>query len=281
MLTRIKSLLRIREPAPAPGKTSVESAATSAGDNPSGLANAAQKPDDPVATTDATVDTASATPKRPTRTFPQFFRHVKTFDFEPRTVIDVGVAKGTPPLYEAFPEAYFVLVEPVEDFVPHLEKIVEKYRGEFHTCALTAEPGTAKILKTDALHGSTMMHRLDEDDERLQVVEKKTLDALLDERDVEGPLLLKTDCQGGDFDVLKGGIKTLQRCELVIVEVSLFRFWGAHHPDPLDILNFMDAQGFVIYDFLDGLFRPTDAALGQIDIAFVKRDGMFRQYQAW
>ena len=67
----------------------------------------------------------------------------------------------------------------------------------------------------------------------------------------------------------------------MIVEVSLFRFWGAHHPDPLDILNFMDAQGFVIYDFLDGLFRPTDAALGQIDIAFVKRDGMFRQYQAW
>src|SRR3954447_375084 len=31
----------------------------------------------------------------------------------PRTVIDVGAARGTQPLYEAFPDAYLVLVEPL------------------------------------------------------------------------------------------------------------------------------------------------------------------------
>lgn len=227
-------------------------------------------------------DTAlAATPKRPTRTFAQFFEHVKSFDFNPGTVIDVGVAKGTPPLYEAFPDAYFVLVEPVEEFVPDLEQIVAKYRGEYHTCALTDEPGPAAILKTKHLHGSTLMHRIQGDDERLQSVENKTLDGLLGERDLDGPVLLKTDCQGGDLNVLKGGADVLRRCELVIVEVSLFRFWGDHHPDPLDILSFMDAHGFVMYDFLDGLFRPSDNALGQIDIAFVKRDGLFRRSRAW
>ncbi|NIQ16320.1 MAG: hypothetical protein GTO02_18595, partial [Candidatus Dadabacteria bacterium] len=42
-----------------------------------------------------------------------------------------------------------------------------------------------------------------------------------------------------------------------------------------------DSNGFVIYDFLDGLFRPLDNALGQIDIVFVKRDGFFRQDHRW
>jgi FkbM family methyltransferase len=220
--------------------------------------------------------------KRPTRTFPDFFKHVKKLGFNPATVIDVGVAKGTPPLYEAFPNAYFILAEPVKDFVPHLEKIVKKYRGEYHLCALMSESGTASILKTKELHGSSMMHRVaDEADDRLQDTDVKTLDEIIGLKDREGPILLKTDCQGGDFEVVRGGIETLKKCELIILEVSLHKFWGAHHPDPLDILNFMADHGFVLYDFLDGLFRPVDNALGQIDMVFVRRDGMFRKTSSW
>lgn len=227
-------------------------------------------------------ETPVTTPKRPTRTFTEFFAHVKSLGFNPGTVIDVGVAKGTPPLYQAFPDSYFILVEPVEEFIPHLQEITQKYRGEYHTCALMAEAGEATILRTRHLHASSMMHRVQkEDDERLQKVRKNTLDDLIGDRDLDPEFLLKTDCQGSDFDVLKGGTATLQKCELVIVETSFFKFWGDHHPDPLDILNFMADQGFVIYDFLDGLFRPHDNALGQIDIVFVKRHGRFRKVASW
>lgn len=60
-------------------------------------------------------------------TYPPFFEHIKSLGFNPKTVIDVGVATGTPPLYEAFPDAYFVLFEPTAEFEPNLHQITQKY----------------------------------------------------------------------------------------------------------------------------------------------------------
>ena len=53
---------------------------------------------------------------RPTRTFPEYFEFIKKLDFYPGTVIDVGAARGTPPLHDAFPNAYFILFEPLKDY---------------------------------------------------------------------------------------------------------------------------------------------------------------------
>jgi FkbM family methyltransferase len=221
--------------------------------------------------------------KRPTRNFEEFFTHVKGLGFSPETIIDVGVARGTPVLYSAFPDAYYLLFEPLADFRPEIDRILARYKGEFHPVALMAQKGEGSIFKTRDKFGSSMMHRVqDESDERLENVAIDTLDSVtVDGTRLSGPVMLKTDCQGGDFEVLKGGEKTLAKCDLAIIEVSFFRFWGTHHPDPLEILNFMDRNGFVVYDFLDGLFRPYDGALGQIDIVFVKKDGFFRTCHSW
>ena len=43
-------------------------------------------------------------------------------DLKPNTVIDVDVAYGTQALYELFPNARHILIEPIEEFVPHLDK---------------------------------------------------------------------------------------------------------------------------------------------------------------
>src|SRR5262245_52875429 len=43
-------------------------------------------------------------------------RHLKERGFTPRTVIDVGVARGTDDLYEAFPDAKHLLIEPLGEF---------------------------------------------------------------------------------------------------------------------------------------------------------------------
>lgn len=218
---------------------------------------------------------------RPTRNFAEFFEHVRKLGFCPRTIIDVGAARGTPDLYRSFPEAYLILFEPLPDFVPDMEKILSQRRGEYHTCALMSEAGRATILKSPDKFGSSMMHRIENNgDERLVPVDVRTLDEIVGSRHEE-PIILKTDCQGGDFDVIKGGEKTLDRCEIVVMEVSFFQFWGSHHPRPLDILNYMNDKGFVLYDFLDGLFRPLDNALGQIDMVFVRDKGMFRKSHEW
>ena len=48
-------------------------------------------------------------------------------------------------------------------------------------------------------------------------------------------------------------------------------------PDFYEVIKFMKDHGFVTYDILRGWYRPLDKALGQVDIIFVKENGMFRQ----
>lgn len=219
---------------------------------------------------------------RPTRTFDEYFQFAKELGFYPGTVIDVGAANGTPSLHKAFPDAYFILIEPLKVFIPKLQVLLEQYRGEIHNCALMAEKGVQNIRVSKDLYGSSLMHRsTGSEDGQLEKVEVNTLDNLINQKEYVAPYILKTDCQGGDYEVVRGGEKTLSNCEIVILEVSFFRFWGDHHPDAIKILNYMDQKGFVIHDFLDGLFRPYDGALGQIDIVFVKKEGMFKEKHNW
>src|SRR3954449_6529991 len=55
--------------------------------------------------------------------------HVKRLGFAPATVIDVGVAYGTPELYDAFPDARFLLVDPLEEYAPAIDGIVARLRS--------------------------------------------------------------------------------------------------------------------------------------------------------
>jgi FkbM family methyltransferase len=219
---------------------------------------------------------------RPTRTFNEFFKHINKLGFKPGTVIDVGAEKGTPSLHKAFPESHFILFEPLSIFIPDLEKMMKKYDGEVYNCALGIKEIDGTIFKTKDLSGSSIIHQLnDESDPRLEKITIKTMDGVLGDKDLPKPYLLKTDCQGGDFDVVKGGVSVLRNCELVIMEVSFFKFWGENHPEAFEIFNFMNDNGFVIYDILEGLFRPLDQALGQVDFVFVQKGGMFKKDNRW
>jgi FkbM family methyltransferase len=218
---------------------------------------------------------------RVTRTFPEFFDHLKRIGWYPLTCVDVGAANGTPSIYRAFPEALHIAYEPLPDFIPDLEKCLEPFRHEIHVRALLEEPGEGHLLRHSDLFGSSLMHRQDKSNERVVEVEVSTLDEDLAARKLSGPILLKTDCQGADLPILKGGKKFLSRCDVVIVEVSMYRFWGAHQADFWEVVSFMNRRGFAVYDFLGGLFRPSDGALGQIDVVFVKKEGPLRAKHNW
>lgn len=220
---------------------------------------------------------------RPTRSFTEYFNLLKKYGFNPGTVIDVGVADGTPEIYKSFPDAYYILVEPLDEFDDAIANILKRIHGENIKCVLGSSEQSLEILKSNDLYGSSVMHRISDtgNNPRLKTVQMHTLDKIMEGGEYKKPYLLKTDCQGGDFDVIKGAANTLKSCEVIIMEVSFFKFWGDHHPEALEIINYMDTAGFVIHDLLDGLFRPYDNALGQIDISFVKKDGIFRSSHQW
>lgn len=219
--------------------------------------------------------------ERPTRSFEDFFAHLKRLGFSPSVCIDVGAAKGTMSIYRSFPDALHIAFEPLPDFQDELRETLRPYAHEIKNCALSNESGQTTLLRHNDLFGSSIMHSRDAQDENVVTIRQSTLDVELTDFELSGPVILKTDCQGSDLLVLQGGIETLAHCEVVIVEASLFRFWGPHQPDFFDIVTFMHEQGFALYDILDGLYRPRDAALGQIDLVFAKERSSLRQDHYW
>jgi hypothetical protein len=88
-------------------------------------------------------------------------------------------------------------------------------------------------------------------------------------------VLIKIDVQGAEKDVLLGAIGILEKVEYIILEAVLYDFFEGGS-EIFDLVEFMNSHGFSIYEFFDPLYRPLDGAMSQIDIAFVRKAGMFR-----
>jgi FkbM family methyltransferase len=223
--------------------------------------------------------------ERPRRTtMAQFCRHVKRLGYRPGTIIDVGVADGTFDLYTAFPAATYFLVEPLREFEPALSWISSHYNAQYELAAAGAEEEDRVIRSGNSLaemHGAALeppRHDGVNEGPGKRRVPVRRLDRLVGERDLPGPFLLKIDTQGTEIEVVDGAEGILPQVDIVIAEASFFNFrQKPNQPLVDDLLRYMNERGFFPYDFFGGFNRPLDDALGQIDIAFVKRDGPFRR----
>lgn len=219
---------------------------------------------------------------------------LKQLGFKPETVIDVGAALGTAPLYTAFPESRHFLIEPLAENEQYLAKLCKKLgNAEYIIAAAAKESGYVDIRVSRTLVWSSIVDSSEGNNETssklkpnswlkqgevLRATEEPksrripaiTLDELCQERNLSGPYLIKVDVDGTEVDVLAGAVRILQETEYVIVEATLFGQIYA-------VINFMKSQGFVAYDIVDLEYRPLDAALSQVDIAFVNKFGRFRK----
>ena len=206
------------------------------------------------------------------------FEQLKRLGFDPRTVIDVGVAHGTPALYQAFPDARHLLIEPVEECTPFLEAIARQFRQvEYILAAAARHPGRSMINVHRDVNLSSTFWQSDyrRDDVTTREVRAIAIDQVRLERSLEPPFLLKIDVEGAELDVLAGAAETLKDSEYVLLEVSLFEFFkGA--PLIAAVVEYMNRQGFVIYDVVSLMYRPLDGALSMVELGFVKAAGRFR-----
>lgn len=199
----------------------------------------------------------------------------------PETVIDVGAAGGTPALYEVFPNANHILIEPLEEFAPNLSQLVTQLnKAEYIIAAATSTPGNIVINVHPDLVGSSIYK--EEEDSDVNGVERTvpavTIDGLCLDRGTRGPYLIKIDTQGSELEVLMGAKATLQNTEFVIMEVSLFDFFKGGS-EFSDCINFMKDNNFVVYELFDLQYRLLDGAMSQVDIAFVREQSKFREFQ--
>jgi FkbM family methyltransferase len=216
------------------------------------------------------------------RTLPGVLAHYRELGFVPNVVFDVGVGPGTPELYEAFPSARLVLVEPLEEWRRHFEWVERDRVTDTILAAAGSTPGQVDIFVHRAPWCSSVFGGLRDDDAdgTRRSVPVVRLDDIAHERDLVGPFVVKVDVEGAELDVLSGAVEVLRGTELVLLEVSLFELIpGA--PQLHDVVSWMHDHGFVVADFYDAHNRLLDGALARMDVAFVQEGGRFRQSHSY
>jgi len=188
------------------------------------------------------------------------------------TVIDVGVAYGTPALYRHFPRAHVVLIEPV----PHFREPIAALRktlasSDYIELGLGSAPATATInyrhdapILTSLLESSALRDNGHEEIEPI-TIQLTTLDLLLPGLPhLPSDILLKIDSEGYELEILKGGIEVLPTIKYLMLEVSVIKRFEASY-SCTELMQFLQQQGFVLFTCLsasvdtEGYCRVIDA----------------------
>ncbi len=194
--------------------------------------------------------------------------------FEPGTVFDVGVAEGTPWLYEAFPKATFHLIDPTREALPHMERWAQQLSARVHNVALGAADGELPIRTRSTIEHATLLRDVTEPPlDASYAVPLRRFDGLFSK--IEQPNFCKIDVEGFERDILIGMGDAIQSLDVVVIETSLNTLYD-NGADFSEIMEIMKERGFELFDVCGATRRPFDSALHQIDAAFVPTTSAMR-----
>ncbi|HEY1708217.1 MAG TPA: FkbM family methyltransferase [Rhizomicrobium sp.] len=183
-------------------------------------------------------------------------------------IVDVGVCHGTPFLYNAFPDCFFLLVDPRKD----AEAIVERRprNSKFLNLALGAAKGEA--ILNEAGSCSSFLD-WDMNDARSTPADRyavpmTTLDEIIRSELKSDRIGIKIDTEGYEGEILKGLDSEIGRVQFVIAEVSIKnRLRNA--PFFSDIVSLMHAKGFSFYNTMRSLWANPQR---YCDVLFLRKD---------
>jgi len=215
-----------------------------------------------------------------------FFEGLAARGFDPGAVLDVGAHRGawSRAARAVFAQARFVLVEPLREYTPELERFCAETPGaEWVAAAAGSAPGE-RVLAVDAegggsslLPGAAGAAAAGLEARTVPVV---TLDSLYAGGARPLPGLVKLDVEGAELDALAGASTLLGSAELFVIEAALFRYRPSQ-PTLAELIAFMAGRGYLPYEFPWFLRRPYDGALGLCDVAFARTSGRLRATDRW
>jgi FkbM family methyltransferase len=209
------------------------------------------------------------------------FKHMKKLGFEPRFILDIGAYEGewSKKMSSIFPAAEIMMVEGQTEKAQILNEICKTTtKFTFETALLGATDDEVKFNKYE-----TASSILKENNITNAVVETrtlKTLDSIVDQKTIEGPVLLKIDTQGYELEILKGAAHFLKKVDVVLLEVSMLNIY-IDSPLVDEVIVFMKEKGFYLYDICSIIRRPLDGALYQSDFIFVTKNFLNRDSNKW
>jgi FkbM family methyltransferase len=194
----------------------------------------------------------------------------------PRTVIDVGVATGTPEIYGVFEGVRYLLIEPLAESAPFMQKVVDQHPGSVAVQAAAGRAaGEGQLTVAANLSGSSFT--LNAKIGQARVVPIVTIDDMVARHGFEPPHILKLDVQGWELEALAGAEQTVRDSLLVIAEVSL---WADRKKKGMaelhDMMAWFHQRGLALYDIAQ-LARRDDGAITEMDLVFCPADSFLRQ----
>jgi FkbM family methyltransferase len=155
-------------------------------------------------------------------------------------------------------------------YEPALRKIAGAIDGHYRICAVDEKPGTLQLhtsahpywgsaVPPDDPYWKTINSQVGE----TVSVPCRTLDSIVDELKLPGPLALKLDIQGGEAGALRSGPRTLKNTAVVVCEVIPNYFQGVHAA--------LEAAGFELLDITDVL-RTKEHSLAWFYVTYLHRD---------
>lgn len=207
------------------------------------------------------------------------FRLLERYGMRPSMVFDVGVAYGTYELYQAFPHAFYHLIDPTPESLRHMRFLERQLRCQVHPLALGDRDGDVDIEIRPDIQAATIFEDAGEREiVRHDRVPMRRFDALID--DIARPSLCKIDVQGAELLVLEGMTGRLGSIDALIVETSTIASLKGG-PEVHDIVHFLYQHGFVVADVVGMARRPLDGATAQLDILFLPDNSPIRGDRRW
>ena len=189
--------------------------------------------------------------------------------FTPSIVFDVGAQVGTPELFQAFPDAHHIMIEPVAECLSSLNSIKNELKSAIViNCAVSNINGSATLSMTPSRQYSSIEGIIGEENREIEV---RTLDSIYEDISIDGPILIKIDVDGPEIKVLQGAKSILKKDCVLVIEASI----ADENPRFANIVEYMTAYGYQVYDIVDHLHRQGDFHLWQVDLIFIKNKAKF------
>lgn len=208
---------------------------------------------------------------------PKRLRHLRTLGITPAIIYDVGAAQGHWARLAAsiWPSAHIIGFEPNQKNIPSLAEAQRTLpHFEYFSCLLGARP---QLVHYQEKGNQTSLYDLTESNAAQVSAQMLALDDLVAQQRIPPPNFIKLDVQGYELEVLRGATTLLKNCEAILIEVNFYRV-HPQMPTVDEVIQFMKAEGFLWFDVMGILRRPSDDVLGYMDLLFVSSEHRLRQF---
>jgi len=217
----------------------------------------------------------------------RFFRNIKQRGFDPGLIIDVGSNMGrwTQDAMLSFPDCQYILLEPQIEMKAELDRLCARARdARWILAGAGRRDGEMELAVRPEHEGSGSSFMVPAELRKAQNLESRpvpiySLDSICKQAG-RIPDLVKLDAEGMEMQIMAGAKSLIGVTEIFLLEVALFDPWpeGPKFPEVVEAMN---EFGYVPYDFTEFVFRPWDGALGLVEIAFSKQQGVLRGFTGW